>query len=111
PSHTTMLTGLQPYRTGIRYNMVRVLPANATTLAERLAGSGYRTGAIVSAAVLAARFGLNQGFATYQDDLPKGSGGELPERTAAEAVDRAIRWWDEAGEGKRFLWVHLVSPH
>jgi hypothetical protein len=34
------------------------------TLAERLRAAGYQTGAFVSAAVFARRYGLDQGFAT-----------------------------------------------
>jgi arylsulfatase A-like enzyme len=112
PSHATMMTGLNPYGHGVRYNMIRVLSKDVKTLAERLAASGFKTGAVPSAVVVAARFGLNQGFDTYDDDFRTGTtAGEEIERTAGEAVDRAIRWWDSKDGQKRFLWVHIYSPH
>lgn len=112
PSHATMMTGLNPYRHGVRYNVIRVLPKSVKTLAGRLAASGFRTGAVPSAVVVAARFGLDQGFETYADDFRVGTTpGEEVERTAGEAVDRAIRWWNSKDGQKRFLWLHLYSPH
>ena len=52
PSHASMLTGLYPPRHGIRDNGYAILPAEATTLAERASGAGLRTAAFVSAVVL-----------------------------------------------------------
>ena len=44
PSHSTMLTGLDPMRHGVRNNGTFKLDESFTTLAEILAGEGYRTG-------------------------------------------------------------------
>jgi len=112
PSHATMMTGLLPYRHGVRYNMIRVLPKSVKTLATRLTASGFKTGAVPSAVVVAARFGLNQGFETYEDDFHEGKQfDEKADRSAKDAVDRAIRWWGAHDGQKRFLWLHLYSPH
>jgi len=112
PSHSCIMTGQNPYRHGVRYNMIHVLPPSATTLAERLRGAGFRTGAMPSAIVVASRFGLGQGFESYPDTFPAPTqDGELAERPAGEAVDGAIRWWTEHREEKRFFWLHLYTPH
>ena len=44
--------------------------------------------------MLKKRFGLGQGFAVYDDEMPAadmGAGGEA-ERRAGEVVDRAVSW-------------------
>ena len=64
PSHSTILTGLFPPRTGVRDNGTFVLPAKVETVAERLAAHGYDTAAVVSAIVLARRHGLNRASAS-----------------------------------------------
>jgi len=112
PSHSTILTGLFPPRTGVRDNGTFVLPERVETLAERLAAHGYDTAAVVSAIVLARRHGLNQGFRIYDDDLGTGyaAGTEVAERqaelTTAAAVDAAAKL-----KPPFFLWVHYYDPH
>ncbi len=114
PSHSTMLTGLNPYHHGVRYNGIHVLPQRVITLAERLRDAGFKTGAIVSSFAVATRFGLNQGFETYDDlfaDKPTADLSTRVERRAGQAVDTAIRWWGSQGSARRFLWVHFFDPH
>ncbi|MEX0613085.1 MAG: sulfatase-like hydrolase/transferase, partial [Pirellulales bacterium] len=62
PAHSSLLTGLYPFRHGVRANGTFRLDSKVTTLAERLKAKGYRTGAVISAFVLDSRFGLDQGF-------------------------------------------------
>lgn len=114
PSHSAMMTGLNPYHHGVRYNGIHVLPQRVTTLAERLRDAGFKTGAVVSSFAVATRFGLNQGFDTYDDlfaDKPTADFATHLERRAADAIDKAILWWEAHGTDKRFLWVHLYDPH
>jgi arylsulfatase A-like enzyme/Flp pilus assembly protein TadD len=114
PSHSTMMTGLNPYHHGVRYNGIHVLPQRVTTLAERLREAGFKTGAIVSSFAVATRFGLNQGFETYDDlfaDKPMEDLSTHLERRAAQAIDKAILWWASHASDRRFLWVHLYDPH
>ena len=66
------MTGLYPLRHGVRANGTFRLEDKITTLAERLKSKGYRTAAVISAFVLDSRFGLDQGFDLYHDDLTKG---------------------------------------
>lgn len=115
PAHSSIMTGLYPPAHGVRDNGNYALPAEAVTLAERLHDEGYGTGAFVSAAVLARRYGVDQGFDVYDDELWVEDEPELfmiRERPAARTVDRAIAWLD--GRDRRapfFAWVHLFDPH
>ncbi len=118
PAHSSIMTGLYPPAHGVRDNGNYALGADAVTLAERLGAAGYRTGAFVSAAVLTRRYGLEQGFATYDDDLWSEDEPALfmiRERPAARTVERALSWLADwrAGDPARpfFLWVHLFDPH
>jgi arylsulfatase A-like enzyme len=113
PSHASLLTGVDPQTHGVRSNSLFALGPEARTLAEVLAERGLRTGAFVGSDVLGARFGLDQGFDTY--DAPRGSvaaGSAGLERSAREVVDSASRWLESVGPDERFfLWVHFFDPH
>src|SRR5688572_4833242 len=114
PSHVNMLTGLNPYEHGVRENAGYVLDEKVQTLAERLAGAGYATGAFVAAFPLDKRYGLGQGFELYDDNYGKGRASldfSLQERPAAAVLQQAATWWRSVAGRKRFLWVHLYEPH
>ena len=112
PSHASILTGQYPSTHGVRHNAVFVLRAEAETLAERFSDAGYATGAVVGAAVLDRDFGLDQGFALYDAEMPteRASAAGFYERSAKDVTDRALTWL--AGEpGPFFLWVHYYDVH
>jgi arylsulfatase A-like enzyme/Tfp pilus assembly protein PilF len=112
PSHASLLTGLDPPSHGVRHNGVYRLAAGIETIAERFREAGYATGAVVGAVVLARRYGLDQGFESYDDGASSrrsGAGGFL-ERSAAEVTDRALGWLGTAPR-PFFLWVHYYDPH
>ena len=112
PSHATILTGTYPPYHGLRTNGAAALGSGATSLAELAKERGYATGAFVSAYVLDADYGLNQGFDEY-GDVPSRqliSGGFVEERDAEETIDLALEWLKDV-EGPYFLWVHLFDPH
>lgn len=114
PSHANILTGLHPYQHGVRENAGYVLDEGVETLAERLRGAGYATGAFVGAFPLDARFNLDQGFEVYDDNYGKGRASSdfvLQERSASAVLEGAAAWWRGAAGRKRFLWVHLYDPH
>ena len=115
PAHASILTGLLPRRHGIHNNTSFRLDDRAPTLATELARAGYRTGAFVGAFVLDARFGLNRGFAEYDDHLPHGDRASFhyAERRAAEVVRLAGDWiLQPGGTAVPWLaWVHLFDPH
>ncbi|MEX0726995.1 MAG: sulfatase-like hydrolase/transferase [Planctomycetaceae bacterium] len=114
PSHATMFTGLQPPEHGLVTNGKGRLPEDLLTLAEILSNEGYRTSAFVAAFVLDSKFGLDQGFETYNDDLS----GTLRtedvlhrERPGNTVVDAALDWL-RANKNERFhCWIHLYDPH
>ena len=60
-----------------------------------MAQAGFSTGAFLGAGVLDADYGLDQGFATYDDEMPpeEGSGFlHYPERRGEDVVRVATRW-------------------
>ena len=112
PAHVSLMTGAAPYAHGVRENGV-VFDRKLPTLARRFRDAGYRTAAFVGAYVLNRRFGLDEGFGTYDDNVRRDVrlAEQLEaERPAAEVVDAALAWL--ANENSRFfLWVHVYDPH
>jgi arylsulfatase A-like enzyme/predicted Zn-dependent protease len=114
PAHTSLLTGLYPIHHGARANGTFHVAEGVETLAERLRAAGYRTGAVISAFVLDSRFGLDQGFERYHDDLTKGikhAAHMFRERPAELANEAALAWLREHAGERFFLWVHYFDPH
>jgi arylsulfatase A-like enzyme/Flp pilus assembly protein TadD len=111
PSHATILTGLFPTRHGVRDNGTFVLPAKIETAASRLRAAGYDTAAVVSAVVLARRYGLDRGFRIYDDDLGASAGGGEPNERTADATTEAALAALAKLHAPFFLWVHYFDPH
>ncbi|MCA9568294.1 MAG: sulfatase-like hydrolase/transferase, partial [Myxococcales bacterium] len=112
PTHASLLTGLYPYHHGARNNGTFTLSKDVETLAQRFRAAGYTTEAIVSAAVLDSRYGLDRGFQRYDDDLYGGHDKlfMFQEVRADVSVDKALRRL-EAADGPLFLWLHLFDAH
>src|SRR5213596_2310884 len=92
PSHATILTGQYPPAHGVRGNVVFTLGAKYPTLATLLKQEGYRTAAFVGAYPVAAAFGFNQGFDTFDEEFHEASQGDPgAERRANEVADSALR--------------------
>ncbi|HUO32504.1 MAG TPA: sulfatase-like hydrolase/transferase [Bryobacteraceae bacterium] len=115
PSHASIFTGLNPPSHHVRDTGGFVLQPSTTTLATILQQQGWDTAAFISSAVLKKLFGFNQGFAVYDDQMPKpGKGHEFDEdaeRRAGVTVDHALRWLDAQSGKPYFLWVHVYDPH
>ena len=113
PSHATIFTGLTPPSHGIRDNSEYKLAPRHVTLAETLGEAGYETAAFLSAFVLDARFGLDQGFDVYDDRLStEAAYGDLAERDGTEVTNAAIRWLEKrSSDAPFFMWVHYFDPH
>ena len=115
PSHAVMLTGTYPMMSGMHdfsgNNLSPLQPTLATTLQAR----GYDTGAVIAAAVLDRRFGLNQGFDFYYDHFDFSRLAEtnldVMERPANQVIDQALAWLAKPRKKPFFLWVHLYDPH
>lgn len=114
PSHASMLTGELPFEHGVRDNMGFALKPDAITLPRLLRDRGFATGGFVSAYVMRTATGLNQGFDTYDDQLPPSSPevaiGDV-QRDGARTLDAAERWLDGLTGSRYFLFLHLYEPH
>jgi arylsulfatase A-like enzyme len=122
PSHATLFTGLVPRAHGLLENGDVLVPAHVT-LAERLAAAGYQTAAFVSSYVLDRRFGLDQGFAEYDDHMEthrrasynarRRAHGRASEQDARVTTDKAVAWLRARRDPQRpfFLWIHYFDAH
>src|SRR6266540_5334217 len=100
PSHASILTGEYPFQHGLRDNSGYRLPPGSRTAGTLLKQAGYATAAFVSGFPLHSRFGLNQGFDTYDDrfgDTRAPTEFAMPERRATEVVPLARAWIAASG--------------
>jgi arylsulfatase A-like enzyme len=134
PSHTSILTSTYPPIHGVRDNARYSFGNSIPTLAEVLKESGYLTSAFISAFVLDSRFGLDEGFDVYDDNIqnqayfyffsaspPFALAGGLkllglsppykPERKADQTTGAVIEWIEKNRESRFFMWVHYFDPH
>ncbi len=114
PAHASLLSGLYPPSHGTRFNVVFRLSDEVETVAETLKGEGFATAAFVGAFVLDRRFGLDQGFDHYDDELPEENEVHpvfFAERRAEEVVARALEWIKVHDHERFFVWVHVYDPH
>lgn len=114
PAHCTIFTGMSILCHKVKNNGTYSLPGEVETLAEILKGHGFETAAFVSSFTLDSRFGLDQGFDVYNDDVEKK--GTVVKAYASERpaglVARDFSQWFEEHAGKRFFcWVHFYDPH
>jgi arylsulfatase A-like enzyme/tetratricopeptide (TPR) repeat protein len=113
PSHCSIMTGEYPFAHGVHNNGTYALAPERTTLAEILKGRGFRTAAFVASFSVDSRFGLGQGFDTYDDNFQAG----LPfkpansERRAGEVAALVTNWLDNLAGERFFAWVHFFDPH
>ena len=105
PAHASLLTGLHPPHHGVRNNSTHYLPEDLPTLAERLSETGYRNAAFVSTVILKHRYGLEQGFKVYDNEIRSSATGDerrmTVERPAGATTDRALAWLDSLATGLR----------
>lgn len=114
PSHATMFTGLYPAEHGLRTNGKGRLNSEIPVLAELLAARGYQTAAFIASFVLDRKYGLDRGFATFNDDLTleDASHGESHlYRDGSLVVDSVLKWFSGRTDQPFFCWVHLYDPH
>ncbi len=113
PAHSSIMTGLYPPRHGVRDNGDYFLGDDADTLAERLAGSGYRTAAAVAAEVTSHHWGFAQGFDAFFDDMGATQRDRWRvSRPGGAVVDDALGWLGgQPADAPWFLWVHLFDAH
>ncbi len=104
------MTGRYPFHHGVVDNAGAV-NIRETTLAEILRVRGYHTYAFVGGFPLDHRFGLNQGFDTYDDSFPRKSNQSLDFRSerSADQVLNAVQ--SVQIQEPYFVWVHFYDPH
>ncbi|MGQ9579170.1 MAG: sulfatase-like hydrolase/transferase [Candidatus Aminicenantales bacterium] len=114
PSHVNIMLGTTPLYHGVSENARSKVSEEFLTLAEFLKANGYMTAAFIGAFPLDSRFGLNQGFDTYDESYPAKSGAAFvyPERRAEKVIENALSWLAGIPAGKKwFCWIHLWDPH
>lgn len=121
PSHASILTGLWPFRHGVRGNAGYELADRHTTLAEALRTRGLATGVEVASMVLRERTRITQGFDHYQgvespgiEPLEIQAGGqtlEQPIRLGEDISDAGIAFLERNAGSPFFLWLHYFDAH
>src|SRR4051812_39881991 len=115
PPHSSIFTGKFPPEHGVRDNGGFFLGPEHLTLAEILKARGYRTGGFIGAYVLAAKWGISQGFDTYFDDFDLSQVRAVSlaaiQRPANEVLDKALPWIEQSSSAPFFAWIHLYDPH
>jgi choline-sulfatase len=129
PTVATLMTGLTPREHGMRA-LFGVMREDQATVAEHLRATGFRTGAVVTNAILKSYFGFGQGFETYMDrtkvdevsffftgrTFARAFGLSTARQSiksddAGHAVDRFLDWIDENDGRPFFGYLHLMDPH
>jgi tetratricopeptide (TPR) repeat protein len=115
PAHASILSGQLPFEHGVRDNIGFTVKPGQWFLQRALHDRGWPTAGFVSAYVLRAATGMNQGFDTYDSELPPSSGelsiGQL-QRDGDSTLAAADKWITGLDLGKPFfLFLHLYEPH
>ena len=111
-AHSSMFTGTYPPTHGVHLNTYDRLAGNNATLATILRGAGYQTAAFVAAFPLDSRFGLNQGFDTYDGRFSaEGTQGYFSHRAGEEVNRPALAWLDDHAHQPFFLFLHYYDTH
>ena len=81
-------------------------------MAEMLQERGFETAAVVSAAPLARRSGLDAGFDRYDEPRDtRGGDHHFRYRSAGETTALALDWLATEERENSLLWVHYFDPH
>lgn len=108
PSHASIFYSEPPYSLK-NYNNGQELRSkrNRPSFVNYFRKNKYKTAAFVSLGVLAARFGLNEGFDHYEDSFP-----EDRWYLHAEEVNERVFPWLQANRAEPFfMWIHYSDPH
>lgn len=122
-SHSTILTGLQPFNHGVRHLFKEKISKKAITIAQILKKENYKTAAIVSCPGMNKWYGFSRGFDLYDDEIPRLADGSDPLKTidvkkrgtalkrAELVIKRATEWLDKNKEQPFFLFIHFFDAH
>lgn len=109
-SHTSMMAGVDPHEHRVVRNGYPV-PDDLPLLAEQLRSRGWDTIAVVGAAALERRMGLDRGFRVYEDHRDAAGAGDymVAGSRVTETALQAVAT-HPAGD-PLFLFVHYYDPH
>ncbi len=131
-SHSSILTGLNNYRHGMRVFHSEVvshrLKDSVDTLPEVLKGHGYRTAGRVSSYPVSRHYNLQQGFDSFESgvdlteleldrqqrhDTSWDEGGKSStQRRGDITTDGALEWLEAEGkDGPWCMWLHMFDVH
>jgi arylsulfatase A-like enzyme/Flp pilus assembly protein TadD len=115
PSHASIFTGKNPNVHGVRDTGGFVLRPSSVTMATILHNQGWDTAGFIGSTVLKSSFGFNQGFAIYDDQMPRSNKeagyARAASRPAKVVVDHAIAWLKTRSTQPFFVWLHFYDPH
>lgn len=123
-SHATVMTGLQPYRHGIRHLFREKLDRSCDTLASALKRHGFATSAVVSCPGLNSWYDICQGFDEWDDEIPSLPDGSDPLKTvdvklrgtalkrADLVIERSLQQLERLARSERFChFLHFFDAH
>ena len=112
PSHLSLLTGLTPDEHGVHGHGHR-LSESAALVSELLRPAGYRCEAIVSGAFLHRRYGYDQGWERWDDELAFESEAThaYGEVTSERVHAKAVAALDRLAPGPFLLFLHYFDVH
>lgn len=104
PSTASLMTGLSPDAHGVKSSESCTLSQRHRTLAEALQERGYTTAAFVGNPIVEPNRYFDQGFETFDVEVPVF-------RPSDKVVPQAIEWLRRHAPLRFFLYLHLVDPH
>jgi arylsulfatase A-like enzyme len=123
-SCASQLTGTYPYRHRLRAMhgfAMTSLDDSVPTLAEVFSSHQYVTAAFISAFPASSRYGLERGFAVFDESFLDRRPPSIHEdgavatgssqRSAEETTTAVLEWLQADPRAPFFLWVHLFDPH
>lgn len=110
PSHTSMLSGLNPFNHGVRWLVD--YETDATLLPEVLDEEGFNTAAFVGGFPLPTG-NLDKGFDTFEDvtTMTDKREGRQEFGPANVLVNRAVNWLDDHEDEDNFVFLHFFDLH
>jgi|GEM_PF-885325 len=115
PSFAALMTGKNPFSTGISTNVSEPVGYSTATLATILRQNNYLTAGFISNGWLRDK-NLENGFDSWNfrsyDEYKQVREEDEPLKEAYAAhIKTAAQWIRENKDRKFFLWVHLLDPH
>jgi hypothetical protein len=101
PSHASILTSQLPVHHGALRARQRPISEDVKTMAEIMRDAGYRTISFNGGGQVAATYGFDRGFETYQSEPG----------TFAQKVERAAHWMQRNRDAKFFMFLHTYEVH